>query len=121
MNTCPVCENYEGNSILLLLNHKPAYLVIRLEWWAVLWLFEGFPRELILSTNSLVKAPTNTAMARVRWGLYITPPRGKLLLDIYTFISVGFSFYEKVPQVPTTMFCEITNKIILYDTGPQTL
>lgn len=59
----------EGNSILLLLNHKPAHLVVRCQWWIFLRLFEGPPGELILSTNWLVKASTNSAMGRVVCGV----------------------------------------------------
>lgn len=112
----------EGDSILLLLNHKPAHLVVvRFQGWAFLWLFEGIPGELILSTNWLAKASTNVVMERVVWGWYITPPHANLLLSAHTFISVGFSFYYKVSEVPSTLFCESANKISVYETGPQML
>lgn len=35
----------EGNAILPLLNYKAAYLVIRFQQWAVLWLLGGFPSK----------------------------------------------------------------------------
>lgn len=44
-----------------------------------------------------------------------------IVLPAYTFIFVGFSFYYKVSQVPSTLFCEITSKISLYETGLQKL
>lgn len=107
----------EGNSILLLLNHKPAHLVVRFQWWTFLWLFEGPLGELILSTNWLVKASTNSAMERVVWGVvhHTSSCQSAARRPHFHF------FYYMVSQVPSTLFCEIANKISLYERGLQTL